>query len=285
MVKINNKIILFLSAIFIILALFFNANNFLWFFNNVLWNYNFNNLDYKKALDYHKKAENNIKNNTINYNLWWDYYKLWDFKKSIEYYEKIKTATWEKEDLEMAYNLWNVFYKLWEKEENIETKANLWQESLDNYKKVLDEKEDKKTKENYDFVNEKLNKLENKWDKSNEEKDQKKVEKWDNNKEDNKKDWEKKQDENVQEENKSGQWNWYDIKKDSKLKELNEEEKKQLIQYNEQLKQEQKENWNNFWKKNQGNNEDIFDIFKQDPFFDNFENFNDSLLNQNEKDW
>ena len=179
----------------------------------------------------------------------------------------------------MSYNLWNAFYKLWEQEQNTDNKVSLWKESLDNYKKILDEKEDKKSRENYDYVMKKLKELEDKQDKSKEEQEQKQGDKDYNNKEDNTKEWEKKQDKNSTEENKSWQWNDYDIKKDSKLQELSEEEKRQLEEYNEQLKQEQKENSGLFGKKNQNNNEDIFDILQQDPFFDN------SILNQNEKDW
>ena len=307
MVKINRKILFLILAIFLLLALFFNVNNFIGFFYNALWNYNYNREDYKNAINYHKKAENKINQNTINYNLWWDYYKLWDYTKAREYYEKIKTGTWEKEDFEMDYNLWNAFYKLWEVDPDIENKINLWKQSLGNYKKILDQKEDKKTRQNYDFVMKKLKSLEDNKEKQEKQEEQQKDETSEDEKssqenqdgqkegkneqsqdkkESDNKEWEKKQDENSTAENKSWQGNPYDIKKDSKLKELTEEEKRQLEEYNEQLKQEQKENGELFWKKSQWNNsKDIFDMLNQDPLFGNFESFDDSILNSNEKDW
>jgi len=307
MVKINNKILWFLGILFIFLALFFNLNNFIGFFYNALWNYNYNREDYKNALNYHKKAENKIKNNTINYNLGWDYYKLWDYTKAREYYEKIHTGTWKTEDLKMDYNLWNAFYKLWEIDPNIENKINLRKQSTWSYKNILDQKEDKKTRQNYDFVMKKLKSLEdNKEKQENQEEQQKdeankdeknsqesqdwqekegKNEQSQDKKESENNSWEKKQDKNVTKENKSWQGNHYDIKKDSKLKELTEDEKRQLEEYNEQLKEQQKQNSKSFWKKSNSNQEDIFDIFNQDPFFGNYENFDNSILNGNEKDW
>ncbi len=287
MVKINRKILFLILAIFLLLALFFNVNNFTGFFYNALGNYNYNNADYKSALNYHKKAKNKIENNSINYNLGWDYYKLGDYDNSIKYYEKILSNTWQKEDLKANYNLWNAYFKLWKQENDLEKMIIFRKKSLENYKNILDKKNDKKTSQNYDYVKKKLEELEQ------EQKQEQKQDWWKpkndtlkkEKQEDNTKNWEKKQDENATNENKSWEWNEYDIKKDSKLKELTEDEKRQLEEYNEQLKEQQKQNSKNFWKKSNSNQEDVFDIFSQDPFFGNYENFDNSILNWNEKDW
>jgi hypothetical protein len=47
-------------------------------------------------------------------------------------------------------------------------------QSLGNYKKILDQKTDKKTKENYDFVEKKLKELEDKQDKNKSTEEQQK---------------------------------------------------------------------------------------------------------------
>ncbi len=303
MIKTKNKIIYLLLALFLILALIFNANNFMGFFYNSLGNIYYKAHSFENATNYHKKADEKLSNNTTKYNLWWDYYKLWDYKKAKEYFDNIKTETWKVEDLEMDYNLGNTHYRLWEKDQNIQNKIELWKNSLNNYQKVLEKKKNKKTQENYDFVEKKLKDLEDKNKDNNKEQDKKTNEQkwqWDSNDESKQwweqqdknwkeedwiSKWEKKQDEASKQKNKSWKWESTDTKKDSEKKSLSEEEQKQLEQYNEQLKQEQKNNSSFFGKKNQGNSQDIFDIFNQDPFFGNTQNFDDSILNKNDKDW
>jgi hypothetical protein len=69
--------------------------------------------------------------------------------------------------------LGNVFYKLGENELNdIQKKVDLWKRSLQSYNQILFKKEDKKTRENYNFVLKKLNDLIEQIQKKQEQKQQ-----------------------------------------------------------------------------------------------------------------
>jgi len=301
MIKINKKTyyIIWVSLLIIILFVF-GLLDLLASHYNSLWNKEFAKWNYENAIINHNKSLKYKDNDITNYNLAWDYYKLWQYEKSKEIYEKLL----KNKDLnqDTSYNLWNTLYKLWDKEKNTENKIKLWEESLKNYKNILDKKTDKKTQENYDFVKKKLDELKKQQNQDN--KDQKNSE---NNKKEENKDWNSQQ---QSQENKSWEdskdWKDWQQTKDSKdakntsgnqswwQKEtekqaeswLSEDEKKSFEQYNEQLKQEQLNNSDSYWKQSQSlENNDIFDRIFQDPFFNNSDWFNDSILNQNEKDW
>lgn len=290
--KINKKYTVLLLVLLLFLAVLFNANNFLWFINNASWNYYFNKWEYKEALNYHKKVKDN------DYNLWGDYYKLKEYNNSIKSYEKTLSNTGKKEDLKVNYNLWNAYFKYWELDPDTEKKINSREKSLENYKIILDKKEDKKTRENYLYVKKKLDELkksqdekkESSEDSQNGQDSNNENNSWSDNKdkkEENKQDkdskWnEENNEKNNSEDKKSNEDSQNNKDSQNKEKELSEEQERELREYNEQLKQEQKNYWNNFWKKSSEKSDDLFDIINQDPFF---WDFNDSILKQDEKDW
>lgn len=281
MKKINNKLLLILTSIFVITAIIYNYANFLVFFNTAMWNFNFYNWNYPLSSIYHQKSEKKSPDDFLNYNLWWDYYKLWNYAKSLEYYAKINLLSGSNLALDTYYNLGNVFYKLGENERNdIQKKVDLWKKSLQSYNQILYKKEDKKTRENYTFVLKKLNDLIDQTKKNQQgNQDQKKDSDSEKSQKDNTEDKNETGDNNDTQTIQSWRWEEYKIWEKEKLDPLTEEEKKELEEYNKKLRQEQKENSNLFGKNIQENNQDVFDVIRQDPLF------NDSILNQGEKDW
>ncbi|MFA5917374.1 MAG: tetratricopeptide repeat protein [Candidatus Gracilibacteria bacterium] len=281
MKKINNKLLLILTSIFVITAIIYNYANFLVFFNTAMGNFNFYNGNYPLSSIYHQKSEKKSPDDFLNYNLGGDYYKLGNYAKSLEYYAKINLLSGSNLALDTYYNLGNVFYKLGENERNdIQKKVDLWKKSLQSYNQILYKKEDKKTRENYTFVLKKLNDLIDQTKKNQQgNQDQKKDSDSEKSQKDNTEDKNETGDNNDTQTIQSGRGEEYKIGEKEKLDPLTEEEKKELEEYNKKLRQEQKENSNLFGKNIQENNQDVFDVIRQDPLF------NDSILNQGEKDW
>jgi len=248
---------------------------------------------------------------------WKELYENKDFSWALNYFGKNKDYIW-------LYNLWNLNYKLGVQEKEDIKKINYWEKSLDYYKNSLKIKYSKDAEFNYNFVKEKLDKLNKKLEEQKKKQEENKNQKQDNQdkknwnwKDGNKKDWktwendkqnwnkdsknmdwwEKNQDWKSWENkdwNQEKQWEnkWWEANKDGSQKSwweesqarLSETAKQQLKAYEEQLKQEQKQNAWSYWKvyREQSNPFDSFDnIFGNDPFFDN------SLLNtwSDKKDW
>ncbi len=313
---IKNRLFFYLVLLFLFTAIFFNWNNFRVFFYNTIWNISFAKWDYWLSIIYHNNSSKIDNNEVFNYNLWWDYYKLWNYEKSLEYYSKINLFSWSNLSLDTFYNLWNIYYFQWEKEiYDIQKKIDLWKKSLLSYNQVLLKKEDKKARDNYNFVNKKLNELmkqmkkqQEDYKKQQEEQNKKEEEqkKNDEEKENNGEKNDKKSDEQKKEEkssentkNKSEEQNqnaqtvqwWrgeeYKVWESEQLTELTQKEKEDLQKYNEQLKQNQQQNTIYFGKKNTDtkDNQSMLDMFMQDPFFSDLKNFDDSTMNKNERDW
>lgn len=299
MSKQNFKKIIIIFCILLLAFLSLNAKNFFAWYYNDIWNKKFINENYSGSIYNYNSALNWKKDDTILYNLAWNYFKVWDFENSLNFYSQTKFATGSQDFYDLNYNLWNTFYRIWEKSQEKKDKIDNYKKSLDSYKKVLDLIEDKKTKENYDFVEKKLKELENshKEDNSSPQNNDKNQE-WQNKNETNSwsqnetwswsqnqtQSWSESKDENQQwQSNQSERPEEYRVWETDKIDKLTQEEKKELENYNLYLNQEQKNNIDNFWKQEQ-NQEDLFDKFMQDPFFDNFKWFNDSI-NQSDIDW
>lgn len=308
MITEKSKFKTLIISIFLLSAIIYNSPNFLVFFYNVVWNLSFYQKNYWLATIYHWKAYNKLWNEVLNYNLWWDYYELWKFDKSMELYSKINLFTGSNLSLDTYYNLWNIFYRLWDSEQyDIQKKVDLWKKSLLSYNQVLLKKEDKQTRENYNFVQKKLNELLQKI----KEEQQKQIEEQQKQQEEQQKQNENKNnDENNNDSESTSQWQkdqnneqkdqqdqvqtvkwWrgdeYKLWNWQELQELTPSEKEELQKYNEQLKQEQQQNSIYFGKKNQdkNNTDSLINQFMQDPFFNDFKSFDNSILNKNEKDW
>ena len=149
---------LFLFWLFIVI----NYKIFFAFFYNLLWNYFYNIWNYSKSLVFHSKSNIYSSNESIFYNLWNDFYKNKDYDTAINFFTKPSKSKDKKLSISSFYNLANSFYKLWEKNDKKQKKIELWNKSLDIYKDLLDYREEKKIRENHDFIEKKLEGLINK---------------------------------------------------------------------------------------------------------------------------
>lgn len=265
---------------------------------NVFWDYLYEKNDYINAIKYFNYAWNR----ESVYNKANAYYKQKKYEDSIKEYISILWNDSSQIDFSLNHNIANNFYRLWESKNDIEQKIKSREKSVDYYRNALNINYDEETKKNLEFVLKKLEeekkKQENKQNEekkdnqNNEEKswtwsqDNTEEKKWQNaNKSDNEKwskesqQWEKSDEKNWQTDNK-----WLSEKSSDKQEnKLTKEQSQALEQYEQALKQEQKNNSEGFNKVYQPkyNSNDIFDIFNNDPFFNN------DLLNWNnwEKDW
>lgn len=286
--------------IFVIILWYININNFYNTYYNFLAKINFDQWDYENAIKYLKKIDTkkiSEWNNQIHeYNIWNIYYKKWEFKDAQNSYSWI---TYKDIELKNYHNLGNVFYRKWEKE-NVEEKIKEWQRALDSYEIAInsdntDNKEE--TIKNYEFIKEKLDKLKEEQKKKEEEENKKDnkskkdtSENWDNwEKNNNSWSWSKEKEEkdkidskqwtNAWQFNSIWQKNWEE--KWWKEENLSQEEKNELNDYSDFLKQFQKENLQ--YLQNGKNPSSLFDNFwndmRNDPFFKN------EIVWEWEKDW
>lgn len=308
----NKKIFL---LVLIIWLLFLNLSDLKGFFYNYIWNSYFKEESYDWAIKEFEKSKN----------ISWFYdkanslYKKWEYEEAIKEYVSILNDEKNKINFKINHNLWNSYYRLWEQDE--QNKLNYRQKSVDYYKKALDIIYDEETKQNLEFVLNKINEEQNK-DENNEDKDKQdwedswnddnsnqnsndkswtwsqdqnsnwndnNWEKWNekdwnqdnDSKDSNSENWQDSQDSNWKESNSE---NWQDSNWASQGEEKNslDKDKAEAIkQYEQSLKDIQKQNWEYFNKVYEWWTNDIFDNMFNDPFFDN------SLLNDNnwEKDW
>jgi len=282
----NNTRILLTTLWLLLILNFFSLES---FYYNYSWKELFNKWLYIDSSTSFEKA----------WNIQWTYNKANSLYKNSKYNEAIKeylSILW-KEEININFlinnNIANSYYRLWEIEED---KIKSWEEAVEYYNKALDIKYNDETKENLEFV---LNKIkeekEKKENKDEEKKDNKKSE------ESNQEDWEKWEEKNENKENKTDSWSTSeDDKKEEEKKweweekkwteksegegnenKISEEQEDALKQYEKALKQAEQENQDWFNKVYQENsNNTPFDIFN-DPFFNN-----DLLDNKSwEKDW
>ena len=249
-------IVLFFFLFFIIV----NYKLFFAMFYNFLWNYYYNFWDYYNSLVFHTKAHNYLPNEIILYNIWNDFYKLEKYHLAIKNYDKLSLLRNKDYFLDSIYNLANSLYKLWETKDNYKEKLNLWKESLDLYLNLLANKEEKKVRDNYEFVKRKLDEINN---------EQKPKSNWNEEKKKNGKS-------NLSPKNENNTQTWslerldiYKLKLWEEIEKINSLEKQKVENYIEFLKLEQERNniyFNN--KKNTDNIPDnILDTFKNNPFF------------------
>ena len=276
---------LFLLFIVINYKLFFSL------FYNFLWNYYYNSWDYSKSLVFHSRSHNYKSSNEILYNIWNDFYRLWNYNLAIKNYDKL-FLSWDKDVfLSSAFNLANSLYKLWEEEKDIRNKINLWISSLNLYLNLLSNKEDKKVRDNYNFVKKKLEELESESQDSNDN-----SEDWSNDNDSNYSwqeedsnedwskqwieweewDWDKSENEGIEYDTSTQSWylsereEIYKLKLWEDISEISDIERQKVKEYIDFLKSEQEKNklfFDN--KKNLDINPDnsFLEILKNDPFF------------------
>lgn len=282
--KIKNIIIWVFFIVFVLLIpsfLFFISNLAFWPWDNYVFANSIN-----KKLEKIFPENDLIKLKRADY-----FYKLWEYEKALEKYLEVDCFNKETCFI-LNHNIANTYYKIWEfSPEN--KKLEYRQKSLWHYSKALENKQDIETKKNYDFVLDKLNKLMEEM-KKKQEKNQEEQEKQEETKseDENKKEEKTETNSETPKDDKETQENWesWDEQKDEIIpkwdsmkidetsqklqKPLSKEEKAEIEKYLEQLKNEEEQNINLNKPKD---TRDLFDIFKDDLFFEWFD--------RNENDW
>lgn len=303
------KILIFSFILWFCIINFFSFQD---FYLNAVWNYFFSHGDFLSANPYYLKS--NSKESILN-----RANTLYKEKKYLESNEKyLSIFTPEKNEFyfKLNHNIGNNYYKL--SLDNKEKEKEYLEQSVTYYTNALDIRYDEETKKNLEFVMNKLKEI-----KEKQEKEQKKEQNSDQtgsgtqsnqntgtgSNSENSQSWSGATNENTnqntgsgntqtqtgsisKEENKTGSGSEKSQSGSTASPSNKTEEKwnspeieKQLKAYEEQLKEEQKQNQSEVWKVYQPQN-------SQDPFsqFDNFFNtpsFDNSLLNNtdNKKDW
>ncbi len=203
------------------------------------------------------------------------FYKEEKYHQALIKYLQVK-CRWDEMCFILNHNLWNTLYRFGETFEEKEQKKKFWQQSLWAYQEALSYKMDLQTEQNYEFVLKKLKELEEprppesqsqqQEQKKQDEKDQEKNEEEKQSEDKNEVQQEQQPQENNQEEkeqekNEDQNWQPWETPTNPNTgigweveeiqKPLSQEEQKQIEQYLEWLKQEEKQNqeFNKPWKK------------------------------------
>ncbi len=262
-----------------------------------IWNYFFEKWIYPVSL----AINNFVWNDIWNYNNWNVFYKEKMYQKALESYSQVND---KKLGFQKYHNIWNTNYRLWENDET--QKIKYFTDAVNAYKKALEIKEDKETRKNLEFVENKLkqNQEEKEEEKQEEKKEENNQENKDNKSSENKSwtwsqentnswSWNTNEIENQtwtwsQENSNSWSWNtnsWTENQAWKVEEKLWKDIKNELKEYEKNLNQNQEYYRDNLWKKyNDYNDLDPFSQLQQrwmDPFFDN------SILEENntEKSW
>lgn len=262
----NKKIIFIFIVSFLLLNIIFLKD----FFYNSYSNYLFSNKDFSWAINNFSKT----------WNIYWTYNlanSLYKQKKYQEWVKEYLSILWDEKtefNFRINHNLWNSYYKLWEQKSD-EEKVKFFEKSVSHYRKALDIKYNEETKNNLDFVLDKIKKLQEK-SKQEQQKQEEQKSTWS---------WSENS------ENKS--WSWSENsspksqKQDDKWESsLTKEQLQQIEDYSKSLKEQEKNSsaWFNKvykWGQNDQNISDFEALFDKNPFFNN------SPLEwwKEEKDW
>lgn len=300
------KIILTFFITFILFLLVFSTKeisnfqniyraNTMYIQNNLTWALDiYDYIDENSIIDTNQEILNFLKWNIL--------YKQWKYFEALKEYNKSGFRDNKKLEFYKRNVVWNIDYRLWELWNN-DDKLKHRQEAIYQYKNAinLDINEDKKnTLYNYNLVKNKLDELKKKLEQEQQKQEEKQNEKtnsWSSNKQDDKKisSWSEDSTKKETQQNISWrQWkNWWEFNSiwnsNSWAKDptkLTPEEKKELDNYSNSLKDFQKNNWQYLqrWEQQKPNTSDIFNRmmneFQNNPFFKD-------VIPQNnvEKDW
>lgn len=216
------------------------------------------------------------------------FYKEENYHQALIKYLQVK-CRWDEMCFILNHNLWNTLYRFGETFEEKEQKKKFWQQSLWAYQEALSYKMDLQTEQNYEFVLKKLKELEEppppesqsqqQEQKKQDEKDQEKNEEEKQSEDKNEAQQEQKpqeynQDEKKQQQNQDQNWQAWETPTNPNTgigweveeiqKPLSQEEQKQIEQYLEWLKQEEKQNqeFNKPWKKDSLWSWEAFELFE-----------------------
>jgi hypothetical protein len=200
----KKKIIIILSFLIIV----FIISNYKVF----LWNY------------YFFDANKNYYNNNFTWALYW-------YNKSLNF------LSWSN----LNFNLWNTYYKIWENHSDTGLKITNFKKSINYYSWILNNTlksnivENPDVRYNYEFVKKKLEELEN------QEEQESKQDSEENNS-DNDSDWNKTNNDQQENNKESTYWTWNEENTKQEQIQLSPEELKQIEQYIDRLKDEEKYN-------------------------------------------
>lgn len=306
--KIRWKSFRFFLFVLLIFSFIFSSVFFLKFFLSFSGRSAYEKWDFEKAFSKYEKLISLDKNEESLYNLWVSEYRLWEYEKAKELFQEALSFSWWLQK-DILFNLGNTNFYLWESTDNEQEKIDFWETSLLSFEKSLLLKEEKQTRENYEYVKNLLEKEKKKQEDSqnNGEKSLKdeKEKTWEddenhgkneNQKEEN---WENQDEEAKNEDNQAKAWEAeeessqeantsssssqrdekYSLNEEDRLNTLSDSEKEYLEGYREFLERQQEKNQENFnnFSDGEGINR-IFDNFFNDPFFEN-----DFI--EREKDW
>lgn len=141
----------------------YNIDNTIAWVSNFRWNLAFKSWNiaraeslYGNAYSYKASESDNILFNEALVK-----YRKWEYEKAIKILNNIES---EPLGYELNYNIWNTYYKIWENTSDQKAKSSSWKRALNWYENALSYKYTVEAKENYDFVQSKLNELN--WDDS-----------------------------------------------------------------------------------------------------------------------
>lgn len=246
------KIILIFFILLFISNFFFLKS----FYFNYLWEYYYDKNDLEKSKINFEKAnsESSI------YNLWNLYYKSYDYDLAIKNYESILNTNSKSLLFKLNHNLWNSYFRMWEID--IENSLDYFNTSASFYNDALKIYFNEETKNNFEFVIEKIKELEkNVKEESDSNSTNKKTENPDKTDDSSNNSW-------------SSKWN----NKDSNNTEtwLSDKQKEVIKEYQEMLKKDQNSNSDSFNK-----------VYEWAGDYSIYENIYDNSLLENkvEKDW
>lgn len=301
------KLIIIFITSFIIFSLVFSNKeikefgdvykaNSMYIQNNLTWATNIYNSVNEKWL-------NDSNKNILEYLKWNIKYREWYYYEALNILSKIETKWNDKLQFYKNNILWNIKYRLWEWWNDFD-KLKYWKESLNNYMSAINQiiNENKKnTFYNYNLVKNKLDVLKKKLEETQKKKDEEKKKEQEkqnnswtwtqNSNQTQSNSWSKESTNNIGNQQWKNWWNFNWVWNQNSIwswsEKLTPDEKKELNDYSNSLKEFQKNN-NQYlqrWNQNKSNTkQDIFDKmmneFQSDPFF------KDVIPQENvDKDW
>ena len=225
--------------------------------------------------------------NVLQYNRSRIEYLQWKYTQSLK---SLSGSLAHGKYFEGLHNEGNIYYRLGEQAKNPEETTSLWKLALESYSGALQVKEDIETRANYDFVKEKLKQNEEtskSQKESNEAKDDSqqawKSGSWTETNSGKTQEWDKQWSQSNAAGTWSNQWNFNNVGSGSDAKWLSEDQKKQLEQYLQDMKKNEKE-YRQFFNttpspSQNGISDMIKNFFWDDPFFSN------NIGGEQKKDW
>lgn len=133
------------------------------FLYNYIWGVKFEHSDYTWALDNFKTAQKFNNSETTTYNLWTANYKLKRYDEAqIDFENLLLNAKKPDIRFQWLFNLWNTYYEVGKSKTSTQDTIDNYKKSIQAYSQALEIHSDSKTKENKQYVENELKKLQSK---------------------------------------------------------------------------------------------------------------------------